>query len=64
MGPLCPKNYTWVPELGRTCLKLGEVAGTDNNYKPWVDYLTGFVCVFIYIYILYFLVYELNHHKV
>ena len=54
MGPLCPKNYTWVPELGRTCLKVGEVAGTDNNHKPWVDYLAGSVCVFDYISFLFF----------
>ena len=29
-GPNCPLGYTWVPSLGRTCLKVGNVVGGNS----------------------------------
>ena len=31
VGPNCPSGYTWVPRLGRTCLKVGNVVGGNYN---------------------------------
>jgi len=38
ISPNCPANYTWVPEMGRTCLRIGESPGTVNSR---IDYFSG-----------------------
>lgn len=38
MAPSCPRNYTWLPELGQTCVKIGEIPSPDGLN---VDVLSG-----------------------
>ena len=46
VAPNCPANYTWVPELGRTCLKVGEIPSPDGSN---VDILSGLTLIWNHI---------------